>query len=380
MTEGIISRVLGRLHRHSLTADQSKQSRPASNLNGKTVQAESPDESRVNADTRHTSGALPLQRPARVRLNSVKTGEPGTRQRKNSIRNGSAAQPANAITIGKNRSISVPDSAFQNEERMLLKHELETDGNMEAAISAVLMAAASHSERDLSTNLRDNYDSIVNPSQEKLSAAPKEVVKPTALMGGEHPDVLDGIMPPTSQPRPRSLAKHDWQRPAFSSSPERGKASGPNSEATSTKNTTMAQSVAISIDDIDVEIDSIVKEFDHKGTAGISKPGIEGELDQLLKAVESETARGPDPRSLDEVELDRSINEAEESLVHKPPELERELEDARKDVEDELKPRRPLPRRQRVRAMESPERRGPVRRGPVRQAPPTATSPKTPQN
>jgi hypothetical protein len=176
MVEGIFGRMLGRLQRYSVTSDRSKQVNATGKFdNGRPVQMDSAEEPRVQ---KHNSAAsLPAHRTNRSQLSSVKTGEPRTRQRKDSIPDDSAAQAANSITIGKNRSVSVPDSAYQNEERMLLKHELETeDRDINAEISAVLMAGASHSERDLATTLKDNYDLILKdwqpvPSAEKSSAA-----------------------------------------------------------------------------------------------------------------------------------------------------------------------------------------------------------------
>jgi hypothetical protein len=175
MPGGIIGKVMERLQRHSLTPGRAKEANTMGKLDsGRPVQLGTAEEARVQ---KHNSAAsLPEHRTSRSQLSSVKTGEPRTRQRKVSAPDGSAAQAANAITIGKNRSVSVPDSAYQNEERLLLKHELETERDINAETSAVLMAGASHSERDLSTNLRDNYDSILTdwqpaPSAEKSSAA-----------------------------------------------------------------------------------------------------------------------------------------------------------------------------------------------------------------
>jgi hypothetical protein len=175
MPGGIIGKVMERLQRHSLTPGHAKEANAMGKLDsGRAVQLGTAEEARVQ---KHNSAAsLPVHRTSRSQLSSVKTGEPKTRQRKVSAPDGSAAQAANAITIGKNRSVSVPDSAYQNEERLLLKHELETERDISAEISADLMARASHSERDLATALKDNYDSIVKdwkpvPSAEKSSAA-----------------------------------------------------------------------------------------------------------------------------------------------------------------------------------------------------------------
>ena len=369
MPGGIIGKVMERLQRHSLTPGHAKEANMMGKLDsGRAVQLGAAEEARVQ---KHNSAAsLPVHRTSRSQLSSIKTGEPRTRQRKVSAPDGSAAQAANAITIGKNRSVSVPDSAYQNEERLLLKHELEIERDISAEISADLMARASHSERDLSTNLRDNYDSILtdwqpNTSPEKLSVAPKAVVKPDGLKGGEHPDVLDGIMPPTSQ---RSLPRHDWQRRASSPSPERA---GDLEQRIETSHAKNANSTSAPSNEVDREIDSLVREiFDHKGIPASSKSAIDVEIDQLLKEVDSEMAREPEA-----TELDQWLKKAEESLVNKPPELERELDKALEKVEDELKPRRVLPRQHRSRPQEilSPERHGTVGR-----ARPTTTSPKTP--